>query len=246
LRKFHFLVQAATFVVGVVVWESVVSEGYVDPLFLPAPSRILLSLVGIGPATFTALYDTLLKTLISFFIGSVAGVAIGIVVGSRSLLHEVIHPYLFGLYSIPRMIFLPLIVLFLGIGFNSTIFYAVLHTILPVIIVVVGGVRNIDRRQVLYAISLGATSRQIYSKVIIPAALPSILAALRLGIIFSLLGVLIAEMYLSLGGIGFLMQRLSFAFKSADLFAVTILVALLAIVISAVLGEISKKIEERR
>ena len=246
MRKFQFLLQAATFIVIVAVWESIVSEGYVDPLFLPPPSKIFLSLISISPATFAALYDTLVKTLISFCIGSVAGVAIGIVVGSRSLLHEVLHPYVFGLYSIPRMIFLPLIVLFLGIGFNSTIFYAVLHTILPVIIVVVGGVRNIDRRLIFYAISLGAKGRQIYSKVIIPAALPSILSALRLGIIFSLLGVLIAEMYLSLSGIGFLMQRLSFAFKSADLFAVTILVALVAIIISAVLGEISKKIEERR
>jgi NitT/TauT family transport system permease protein len=246
MRKPHLLIQAATFVVAIVLWETVVSEGYVDPLFLPAPTKIFFSLISLHPATFAALYDTLLKTLVSFSIGSVAGVAIGIVVGSRSLLHDVLYPYIFGLYSIPRMVFLPLIVLFLGIGFNSTIFYAVLHTFLPVIIVVVGGVKNIDRRQILYAISLGATGRQIYSKVIIPAALPSILAALRLGIIFSLLGILIAEMYLSLSGVGFLMQKLSFAFRSADLFAVTIVVALLAIVISAVLGEVSKKIEERR
>jgi ABC-type nitrate/sulfonate/bicarbonate transport system permease component len=82
--------------------------------------------------------------------------------------------------------------------------------------------------------------------VIIPAAMPSILVALKLGIIFSLLGTLIAEMYLSLSGIGFLMQKLSYAFKSAEVFALTGVVASLAImIIVLVLSAISKKVEEK-
>jgi ABC-type nitrate/sulfonate/bicarbonate transport system permease component len=78
-----------------------------------------------------------------------------------------------------------------------------------------------------------------------PAAMPSILVALKLGIIFSLLGTLIAEMYLSLSGIGFLMQKLSYAFKSAEVFASTGVVASLAMIIVLVLSAISKKVEEK-
>jgi ABC-type nitrate/sulfonate/bicarbonate transport system permease component len=111
--------------------------------------------------------------------------------------------------------------------------------------IVEGGVRNIDKRLILYAFSLGATRKQLYSKVIIPAAIPSIMASLRLGIIFSLLGTLIAEMYLSLSGVGFLMQKLSYAFKSAEVFALTVVVASLAIVIVLVLSEINKKVGEK-
>jgi NitT/TauT family transport system permease protein len=239
------LIQIGTIMAVIVLWEILVSGGFADPLFLPSPSTIVSSFSKIQNVALNSLLETFLKTLIAFSIGAGLGILIGIVIGSIPLLHEVLNPYVFGLYSVPRIVFLPLIVLFLGIGFNSTIFYAVLHTILPVIMVVEGGVRNIDKRLILYAFSLGATRKQLYSKVIIPAAMPSIMAALRLGIIFSLLGTLIAEMYLSLRGVGFLMQKLSYAFKSAEVFALTGVVASLAIVIVLVLSEINKKVGEK-
>jgi ABC-type nitrate/sulfonate/bicarbonate transport system permease component len=239
------LIQVGTVIAVVVLWEILVIEGFVDPLFLPSPSSIISSFNKIQNIALNSLFETLLKTLIAFLIGVGLGIPIGIVIGGNELLHKIFHPYVFGLYSIPRIVFLPLIVLFLGIGFNSNIFYAVLHTILPVILVVEGGVRNIDRRLIVYALSLGARRIQLYSKVIIPAAMPSILVALKLGIIFSLLGTLIAEMYLSLSGIGFLMQKLSYAFKSAEVFALTGVVASLAMIIVLVLSAISKKVEEK-
>ncbi|MEM3386427.1 MAG: ABC transporter permease subunit [Nitrososphaerales archaeon] len=246
MRKIAVFLQIGTIAAVIVIWEEIVVKGFVDPLFLPPPSQVLYSFATLPALIGLPFYETLTKTLLSFAVGSGLGIALGILIGSGIFLHDVLYPYIFGLYSIPRMIFLPLIVLFLGIGFNSTLFYAVLHTVLPVIIIVIGGVRAVDKRLILYAVSVGATLTQIYTKVIIPAALPSIIAALRLGIIFSLLGVLIAEMYLSLSGIGFLMQKLSFAFRSADLFAVTICVAVIAIVISVLLGEFQKKIGERQ
>jgi ABC-type nitrate/sulfonate/bicarbonate transport system permease component len=239
------LIQVGTVIAVVVLWEILVIEGFVDPLFLPSPSSIISSFNKIQNIALNSLFETSLKTLIAFSVGVGLGIPIGIVIGSNELLHKIFHPYVFGLYSVPRIIFLPLIVLFLGIGFNSNIFYAVLHTILPVILVVEGGVRNIDRRLIVYALSLGARRIQLYSKVIIPAAMPSILVALKLGIIFSLLGTLIAEMYLSLSGIGFLMQKLSYAFKSAEVFALTGVVASLAMIIVLVLSAISKKVEEK-
>jgi ABC-type nitrate/sulfonate/bicarbonate transport system permease component len=240
------LIQVGTIIAVIVLWEILVTEGFVDPLFLPSPSSIISSFSKIQNVALNSLFETFLKTLIAFSVGVGLGIPIGIVIGSSKLLHQILHPYVFGLYSVPRIIFLPLIVLFLGIGFNSNIFYAVLHTILPVILVIDGGVRNIDRRLIVYASSLGATRIQLYSKVIIPAAMPSILVALKLGIIFSLLGTLIAEMYLSLSGIGFLMQKLSYAFKSAEVFALTGVVASLAIIIVLVLSAISKKVEEKQ
>jgi ABC-type nitrate/sulfonate/bicarbonate transport system permease component len=240
------LIQVGTIIAVIVLWEILVTEGFVDPLFLPSPSSIISSFSNIQNVALNSLFETFLKTLIAFSVGVGLGIPIGIVIGSNKLLRQIFHPYVFGLYSVPRIIFLPLIVLFLGIGFNSTIFYAVLHTILPVILVIEGGVRNIDSRLIVYALSLGATRIQLYSKVIIPAAMPSILVALKLGIIFSLLGTLIAEMYLSLSGIGFLMQKLAYAFKSAELFALTGVVASLAIIIVFVLSAISKKVEEKR
>jgi ABC-type nitrate/sulfonate/bicarbonate transport system permease component len=240
------LIQVGTIIAVIVLWEILVTEGFVDPLFLPSPSFIISSFSKIQNIALNSLFETFLKTLIAFSVGVGLGIPIGIVIGSNELLHKIFHPYVFGLYSVPRIIFLPLIVLFLGIGFNSNIFYAVLHTILPVILVIEGGVRNIDSRLIVYALSLGARRIQLYSKVIIPAAMPSILVALKLGIIFSLLGTLIAEMYLSLSGIGFLMQKLSYAFKSAEVFALTSVVASLAITIILVLSAISKKVEEKR
>lgn len=239
-------VQAATLVLAVLVWEFLVEAELVDPLFVPAPSRIAADMPRVLASAVDPMIQTLTITLSAFLIGSGIGVFLGVVIGSRELVYRVSNPYILGLYSLPRIIFLPLIIFFMGIGVRSILFYAVFHTVLPVLMVTIGGVRDIDRSIVRYAKSLGLRGLRMYTKVIIPAALPSIMGALRLGIIFSLLGTLIGEMYLSLSGLGFLMQKLSYSFKSSELFAVVFLVSVVSISLSVLLGWIGKRLEEKR
>jgi hypothetical protein len=99
------------------------------------------------------------------------------------------------------------------------------------VLLVIGGVRDLDRHPVTVAQSMGATPGQIYRKVVLPAVLPSVLEGMRLGIIFALLGVLIVEMFAGVRGMGSLLQALGNGFKAADLFAATALVSTLSIAI---------------
>jgi NitT/TauT family transport system permease protein len=101
-------------------------------------------------------------------------------------------------------------------------------------ILVIGGVRDVDRSLVTVARSLGATPWQLYRKVILPAVVPSVLAGMRVGIVFCLLGVLVVEMFAGIRGMGYVLSTLANGFNAAGLFAATALVstASIAIVLS--------------
>ena len=95
----------------------------------------------------------------------------------------------------------------------------------PICLLVAGGVRDIDRMPLRVARSMGATSWQLYRKVILPAVLPAVLAGMKLGIVFCLLGVLVVEMFGGIRGMGFLLVGLANAFRAPELFAATALVS---------------------
>ncbi|MBI1893457.1 MAG: ABC transporter permease subunit, partial [Candidatus Rokubacteria bacterium] len=112
----------------------------------------------------------------------------------------------------------------------------------PITLLVIGGVRDVDPHMVTVARSLGATAWQIYRKVILPAVLPSVVAGLRIGIVFCLLGVLIVEMFAGIRGMGFLLSSLANGFKAADLFAATALVSALSVAIVLALEHLNRRL----
>jgi NitT/TauT family transport system permease protein len=107
---------------------------------------------------------------------------------------------------------------------------------------VAGGVRDVDRMPLQVARSLGATPAQLYRKVILPAVLPAVLAGMKLGIVFCLLGVLVVEMFGGIRGMGFLLVSLANAFRAPDLFAATALVSILSIAIVLALERVNRRL----
>lgn len=213
------------------VWELVVRLGWADPAFVPAPSAVAKTL---GPTFLEALPllgDTLAKTLVAYIVATTLGVGLGLVIGSLRYLYDVLNPFLLVLYSIPKILVLPWIILLTGIGTTPAVLYGSLHGFFPVVLLVIGGVRDIERHPVTVARSMGATPGQIYRKVVLPAVLPSVLEGMRLGIVFCLLGVLIVEMFAGIRGMGYLLQSLGNGFRAAELFAATLLVSALSIAI---------------
>jgi len=224
------------------LWEAVVRLGWVDPAFIAAPSAVALVL---GPTLVEALprlVDTLAKTLMAYALATALGVGLGLVIGSLRYLYDVLNPFLVVFYSIPKILILPWIILLTGIGTTPAVLYGTLHGFFPVVLLVIGGVRDLERQPVTVARSMGATPSQIYLKVILPAVLPSVLEGMRLGIIFCLLGVLIVEMFAGIRGMGYLLQSLGNAFLAAELFAATVLVSALSIAIVLGLEAANKRL----
>jgi ABC-type nitrate/sulfonate/bicarbonate transport system permease component len=238
--------QLVTVLVVLALWELVARLGWVDPLFVPAPSAVVPALVQIGGGALAGLADTLGKTALAYVLSVVLGVAAGIAVGSVRLLRDVLSPYVIALYGIPKILVLPWIVLLLGYGTTPAVFYGTLHGFFPIMVLVMGAVRDVDRTLVTVARSLGASTWQLYYKVLLPAIVPSVLAGMRLGIVFCLLGVLVVEMFAGLRGMGHLLSSFANGFQAPELFAATALVSAASIVIVLALDHVNEKLSSWR
>ena len=213
----------------VLVWELAARVGVIDPLFVPAPSAVLRAVGVIGPEALGLLGETLAKTLVAYALAIALGVGAGLAIGGVRYLHDVLNPFLVALYALPKILVLPWILLAFGLAATPAVVYGVLQGFFPICLLVAGGVRDIDRTPLWVARSMGATSWQLYRKVILPAVLPAVLAGMRLGIVYCLLGVLVVEMFGGIRGMGFLLVSLANAFRAPELFAATALVSLLSI-----------------
>ncbi len=240
------ILQLATVIVGLGVWELAARSGWVDPLFVPAPSAVAPALLAISGGALAGLADTLGKTAVAYVLSVVLGVSVGVAVGSVRLLRDVLSPYVIAFYGIPKILVLTWIVLLLGFGTTPAIFYGVLHVFFPIMVLVMGAVRDVDRTLVTVERSLGATTWQLYWKVLMPAIVPSVLGGMRLGVVFCLLGVLVVEMFAGVRGMGYVLASYANGFQAAELFAATALVSAASIAIVLALDHLNDKLSRWR
>jgi len=238
--------QAVSVLALLALWEAVVRAGWVDPLFVPAPSAVIRGFGSIAPTALNALGDTLLKTAIAYVLAAALGVTAGIVIGSVRALHDTLHPFVVAVYGMPKILVLPWIVLMLGFGTAPAIAYGTIHGLFPILVLVMGAVRDVDRTLVTVARSLGATTWQLYWKVLLPAIVPSVLAGMRLGIVFCLLGVLVVEMFAGVRGMGHVMGSFANGFQAPELFAATGLVSAASIAIVLALDNLNDRLSRWR
>ena len=226
----------------VAAWEVAVRVGWADPLFVPAPSAVARAVRAIAPEAVGLLGETLGKTLVAHLLAVALGVGAGLLVGGMRYLHDVLNPFLVALYALPKILVLPWILLTFGLGATPAVVYGVLQGFFPICLLVAGGVRDINRTPLHVARSMGATPWQLYRKVVLPAVLPAVLAGMRLGIVFCLLGVLVVEMFGGIRGMGFLLVSLANAFRAPELFAATALVSILSVGVVLALERLNRRL----
>src|SRR5256884_9820136 len=132
----------------------------------------------------------------------------------------------------PMILVLPGIVLSRGFGATPAVVYATIRGALPILVLVTGAVRDVDRNLVTVARAFGARRGQLYWKVVLPAIVPTVLAGMRLGIVFCLLGVLVVEMVAGVRGMGSVLSSLANGFRAPELFAPTPPVAAASLVLA--------------
>ena len=236
------LLQLSSVVAVLAVWEAIARAGWVDPLFVPSPTAVARAFGRVGGAALSALGDTLLKTAVAYVLSVVLGVSAGVVIGSMRSLRQVVNPFVIALYGIPKILILPWIVLLLGFGTSPAVLYGTIHGLFPVVVLVMGGVRDVDRTLLTVARAFGASTWQLYWKVILPAIVPTVLAGMRLAVVFCLLGVLVVEMFAGVRGMGYVMSALANGFQAAELFAVTALVSVASIAIVLSLDALGERL----
>lgn len=235
--------QATTLAALLLAWDLALRLGWADPLFVPAPAAVAAALGTTAGEAWARLGDTLLKAAAAYAIAVALGVSTGLTLGGARALYRVAMPYMVALYGVPKILVLPWIALLLGLGAGTAVATGALFAVFPVLLMVAAGVRDVDPTLVTVAVSMGATRRQVATKVLLPAVLPSVLAGMRVAVVFALLGVLLAEMFAGVRGMGYLMQRQAVAFKAPELFAATAMVSALSIAVVLFLDHFNRRLE---
>jgi NitT/TauT family transport system permease protein len=190
-------------------WEWAIRLKLLDPFFFSQPSAIADFLAGefSRGAIWPHILVTLRETLVGFAIGAASGVAAGILRMQFPFAAEVSNPFLTILNVLPRVALAPMFIIWFGIGEGSKVALAVSLVFFILMLNTEAGIRSLDRELILTMRALGATDRQLFWKVMLPGAVPAIFGGMRLGVVYSLLGVVVGEMISARMGLG---QRISF------------------------------------
>jgi ABC-type nitrate/sulfonate/bicarbonate transport system permease component len=219
------LVASTTVVLGLT--EALVRSRVITSSFVPAPSAVLISLPEAASQSLGPLELTIGEVAISFALAMALGVGLGLLMGGSLYANSVAGGYAFILNSTPKVIFLPLLILWFGLGLKAVVVFGVLEASLPVSLLVAGAVRDLDRDALRIAVSMGATRSQLQLKVVFPASAPAILASAQVGFVFCVTGVVLAQMFFGVGGIGALLLNDAYNLQIARLYAVALLLAIL-------------------
>jgi NitT/TauT family transport system permease protein len=215
-------------------WEALPRLHVVNPRLFPPLDDVLTTLVAIlARADVQAgIVVTATEVAAAFAIAVPLGAAIGIAVAENDYLGRVFKPLFFFVFSVPKSIFLPMFILVFGIGFSQKIAFGVFSTVFIVIMSATAAVESVRAEHVLVARSCGATPAQILTRVYLPSMLPILLETLRISMIFTFTGVILAEMYASRTGIGSLIANWGENYMMRQLFAGVVLLALIAILVN--------------
>jgi ABC-type nitrate/sulfonate/bicarbonate transport system permease component len=226
--------------IGVIVillclWE-IAARWLIDPMFLSPPSRVFTSLQTVFetrgvPA---ALRVTFWELGIAFVLSVAIGLAIGLAVGLAPFARKSFMPIILLLYGTPQITILPLFILYFGIGPASKIAFGISHGFFPIIVTVVAGVQNIKPILLTSARSMGASRWQILRYVVFPHMIPSFFAGMRLAMTGVLLGVLLAELYVSTAGIGYFTTLFTQTFDPTRLLGLIAVLAAMAIALNEI------------
>ena len=233
LYRHPALARLAAVAVLFLLWE-VAARWWIDPMFLSPPSRVVATLGDLfdTKGVPAALRLTFWELAVAFAISVAIGLAIGLAVGLSRFSNRSFMPIILLLYGIPQITILPLFILYFGIGAPSKIAFGVSHGFFPIVVTIAAGVQNIKPILMTAARSMGANHWQIFRWVIFPHMIPTFFAGMRLGMSGVLLGVLLAELYVSTAGIGYFTTLFTQNFDPAKLLGLISVLAAMAIVLN--------------
>jgi ABC-type nitrate/sulfonate/bicarbonate transport system permease component len=220
-----------------IVWETTSRTGLVDPLFASSPSLIaqkFAEMIGDG-SIWPHVAATAGVTAAGFGLAVLIGVPIGILMGRSELINATAEPFVAALYASPQVAFLPLLIIWLGIGFTSKVALVFIGSVIIMIINTETGVAQVDSRLIETARSFTASERQVLTKIVLPAALPVILAGMRLSIGRALVMVVVAEIYASNRGLGYLIFQAGGMYDTAQVFVGVGILAAAGVTLTAAL-----------
>ena len=244
---FMVVCQVALGVVILLLWQGA-SGRLVDNFFISNPIDVgkrLLDWIADG-SLFIHIWATVYATVLGFIVGSVGGVVLGIWLGVSPFTSRLLNPYLNALNALPKVALAPLFVLWFGLGIESKVALAAVLVLFLVFLNTYAGVREVDQDLIDGARLMKATRTQVIFKVIIPSAMSWVFAGLKISVPYALIGAVLGEMIAANRGLGYLVQFSGSQFDSAGVFAVLIVIALLAVALNFLVEFVQHRVQQWR
>jgi ABC-type nitrate/sulfonate/bicarbonate transport system permease component len=225
-------------------WEGASLAGWLDPLFASSPSLILeklASMIADGSVWPHVLASANIAAL-GFGLSVLIGVPMGLAMGRSVAIRSTLEPFTTALNASPQVAFLPLLIIWLGIGVASKVALVFLGSFLIMVINTEAGVAQVDRRLIETARSFMANERQVMLKVILPSSLPYIIAGMRLGVGRTLVMVVVAEIYAATKGLGYLIFQAGGLYDTAQVFVGVVILAGAGIAFNSFLRWLEKRL----
>jgi NitT/TauT family transport system permease protein len=196
-----------TLVAILIVWTLLVRTGNFHPIVLPSPQSVLGSLIGNAPDLAEATLVSFFEMLLGFALGGSAGFVLAVGIFYSPFLLRAVYPFLFGFRVVPKVAFLPLFLVWFGIGLTVKVVMAGTAVFFLILVQTLLGLSTVDPSLVELGKSLKMNERLMLRWIRLPAALPAIMVGAKLGITYALTNVVVAEMFTSTKGLGSLVVR---------------------------------------
>jgi ABC-type nitrate/sulfonate/bicarbonate transport system permease component len=234
-QRFHWVQEIGIHVVFIGLWE-LACRTVVPPMFLPAPSRIAVAFwqtLRSGELV-VQLGQTASVLAVGFSLSIVTGMVVGIVMGTSRLAGRILDPYVNAMNATPTVALVPLVVIWLGLGYEAKVFLTWVVSFFSIVISSQAAVQNIPAAHLDTARAFACSRVDTLCKVIIPASVPLFVAGIRIGLGKALVGVVVAEMFTALSGLGYMVTNYGNTFKIDYVFVPILTLAALSILLTAV------------
>ena len=235
----------AVVLVFLMLWEAAGQLAWINPVLLSHPSDIASEALRLFRAgeLISDMGFTLRIFATSFVVAWILGVAVGFAIGYSKLAHDIASPFLVVANSLPKIVLMPLLVLWFGIGSSANIFLGTLMASFPILQSVRSGVKSLDPDLVRLGRVYGASPWLLLRRIVLPGITPFVLSGMRVAISYGMVGVLIAEFFGASQGLGYRMVLYSADFQIAAFFVCIIIVAIVTLLLTSFVHLLEKRAE---
>jgi ABC-type nitrate/sulfonate/bicarbonate transport system permease component len=235
-----WLLRLASIAIILGAWE--IFGRRISPIFMSYPSAIAVAALRMfrSGELLDALLQSLRILLLGFSVAAILGVTIGLLMGRYRALETATDWLVNALYSTPLVAVVPLVILWFGLGFKAKFFIVIILAIFPILINTASGVRNVPKPLIDVGTAFAASEREIFTKIILPAALPYMITGLRLGIGRAIIGIVVAEFFTAITGLGALIVKYGNQYDTASMFVPILLLMLLGVVLTDALRRVEE------
>jgi sulfonate transport system permease protein len=231
----NLAIRLVSLAIALLLWE--VAAWNVDPVLFTSPTKVAVAgyKMVLSGELWTYLWPSLVVLAIGFALAVVAGIGIGLLLARFWVLDVALNVYITFLYSIPSVALVPLIVLWAGFETTAKVIILFLFAFFPMVINTYQGVKSVDPKLIEVGRAFRCSERQLWANIVIPASLPFIVTGLRLALGRGLIGMVLADLYTAISGIGYLIVRTASTYQVDKMFVPIVTLGLLGVTLTALL-----------